>query len=110
MGDIVMYPKPNPFITDWLKGPRARAIVFELAEMYQALYRETVAKDTGALAASARVYTDIEDDRWTGFMVVGGAGAPHGLPHEYGSGRTNPDNALPAANDLNTILNLMATL
>ncbi|MEV0357107.1 hypothetical protein AB0H71_13700 [Nocardia sp. NPDC050697] len=108
--DNVNVPSPNPFITEWLLSRECRALVFEVGELYQAVYREIVAKRTRALARSARVSTGIEGDRWVAVMSVGGPGVPYGLSHEYGTGRTNPDNALPPANDLNAALQMMATL
>lgn len=103
-------PAPNPFIAQWLKSARCRAILSESAEMYEALYREVVAKRTGRLAASTHVSTGIEGDRWVALMTVGVGGAPYAASHEFGTGRTDPDNALPPAHDLNTILDMMATL
>jgi hypothetical protein len=100
-------PSPNPFISAWLIGPQARAMVFEAAELYQALYIEVVAKRTGRLAASARISTGIQRDRWAGYLEVH---APYAASHEYGTGRKDPSRALPAAHDLNHILDLMGTL
>ncbi|MET8648413.1 hypothetical protein [Nocardia aurea] len=106
----VNVPSPNPFITDWLRGPICRSMMFESAELYEALYREIVAKRTGRLARSTHVSTGLERGRWVGILTVGDSGAYYAASHEYGTGRTNPDQALPAAHDLNTILNMMAAL
>lgn len=106
----VNVPSPNPFITEWMAGPICRSIMFESAELYEALYREIVAKRTGELARSTHVSTGLEGGRWTGILDVGFVGAPYAASHEYGTGRTNPDEALPAAHDLNTILDMMGSL
>lgn len=106
-----MYPDPNPFITQWLASARCRAILFESAEMYKALYQEIVAKRTGLLAASARVHTSFEGDRWTASLVVGAGArgtAYYAASHEFGTvgGRAPGD----GAHDLNKILDMMAVL
>ena len=59
----VNIPEPNPFITNWLLSPECRSLVFDRAQIAEALYREVVAKRTGRLAASTHVTTGIEDDR-----------------------------------------------
>lgn len=100
---------PNPFIVEWLVSPRCRSIVFEAAELYQALYREIVSKRTGALARSARVSTGLEVDRWVGHMEVGSATAFYGASHEFGT--DDGDEHITAGHhDLNTILDAMGTL
>jgi hypothetical protein len=102
-------PRPNPFITEWLRGELCRGILTEAGELYQSLYHVFVAKRTGQLAFSAAVDTDIEGDRWVAVMSVGDNVAPYAASHEFGTGRTNPDHALPGAHDLNLILDLVAT-
>ena len=101
-------PVPNPFVTEWLRGERCREIMTEAAGLYQSLYHVFVAKRTGQLAFSASVDTDIEGDRWVGVMSVGNHIAQYAASHEFGTGRTNPDDALPAAHDMNAILDLVA--
>ncbi|MEU2013107.1 hypothetical protein [Nocardia sp. NPDC019302] len=100
-------PVPNPFITEWLRSATCRSMVRESAELYEALYREIVAKRTGRLAASTHVSTGIEGGRWAGMLAVT---VSYAASHEYGTGRTDPSHHLPAANDLNQILDLMGTL
>lgn len=100
-------PSPNPFITEWLASAECRSMMFESAELYEALYREVVAKRTGQLARSTHVSTEVEDGRWVGVLAVT---ASYAASHEYGTGRTNPEHNLPPAHDLNTILDMMATL
>lgn len=120
----VRVPVPNPFITQFLAGPTCRALVFEAAELYQALYREIVAKRTGELAKSAHVSTGVEDGRWVGFMEVGSSTAYYAASHEFGTtggGLSEPSRAAnttrevfnevhQGAHDLNKILNMMGTL
>lgn len=105
-------PHPNPFITQWLVGARCRSIVFEVGELYEALYREVVAKRTGRLAASTHVFTGIEDGRWVGHMTVT---APYAASHEWGVDDgaeriTAGAHDLTAIRDLNNALNLMGSL
>lgn len=108
--DDVNVPSPNPFLADWLRGPTCRAIVYEALELYEALYREVVAKQTGRLARSTHLSTGIERGRWVGTMVVGNDNVHYAASHEFGTGRYNPLTALPAAHDLETVLNMMAAL
>lgn len=124
MEDINVPSRPNPFITQWLVSPECRALVFESAELYQALYREIVAKRTGELAKSAHVSTDIEGDRWIGVMAVGSSTAYYAASHEFGttgSGLSEPSRTAntarevfnevhQGAHDLNKILNMMGAL
>lgn len=105
--DDVDVPSPNRFITQWLASAKARSIVRESAELYEALYREVVAKRTGRLAASTHVSTSFERDRWIGHLTVH---APYAASHEWGTGRRDPRRPLPAAHELNEVLDLMATL
>lgn len=111
MEDINVPSKPNPFISEWLSSSLCRSIVRESCELYEALYREIVAKRTGRLAASTRVETGKEGGpygfRWVGSLTVN---APYAASHEYGTGRTDPTHTLPAAHDLNTVLDMMAHL
>lgn len=115
--DVTVYPHPNPALTEVLRSARMRAIMLELAELAQALYREEVAKRTGALAASARAYTEIggiDNDRWIGVLSVGSAN-PYDLHHEFGTERsegiTDGENwvhgAQAGADDLNRVLDLL---
>lgn len=102
----------NPAIAAILLSSRMRAMVFERAEIAQAIYRDVVAKRTGRLARSARAETIIggrNKDRWVGVLTVGGTEAPYGLPHEYGSDDGNTQ-VRAAAHDLNQVLNMLGTL
>lgn len=124
MEDVNVPYDPNPFITQWLAGPVCRSMVFESAELYQALYRDIVAKRTGNLAKSARVSTGFEDGRWVGILQVGDATAYYAASHEFGT--TGDEHTQPSrtastarevfhevhrgAHDLNKILNLMGAL
>lgn len=103
-------PSPNPFVAEWLRGERCRDIVTDSAELYQALYHVFVAKRTGQLALSATVGADIEGDRWVATMSVGNHTAFYAASHEFGTGRIDPEHALPPAHDLNMILDLVAQL
>lgn len=111
--DDVKVPSPNPFIAEWLAGPIARSLVFEAGELYEALYREVVAKRTGRLAASTHVTTALELGRWTGMLTVT---APYAASHEYGAeshqfGSDDGDTQFVAGHhDLNRILDMMGTL
>lgn len=102
----VNVPTPNPFIAEWLLSARCRSIMFEAAELYEALYREVVAKRTGRLAASTHVSTDVEGDRWTGHLAVT---APYAPAHEFGTD-DGDEGIVAGAHDLNLILDLMASL
>jgi hypothetical protein len=99
-------PDPNPFITQWLVSPQSRALVFERAEIAEALYREVVAKRTGRLAASTHVTTGIEDDRWVALMT---ATAPYAASHEFGTDDGDLD-IRPGHHELNHVLDMMGTL
>lgn len=101
-------PTPNPFITQWLIGSTCERIIRRVCREYANLYRAEVKKRTGELASATHVTVDIEGDRWVGLMTVGDEDTPYAASHEFGTGRTDPEEALPAAHDLNTILDLMA--
>jgi hypothetical protein len=106
-------PNPNPFIAEWLVSARCRSIMFESGELYEALYREVVAKRTGQLARSTHVSTGIEGDRWVAFMTAGFDGAPYVASEEFGAGEhpgSTGRHFQPAAHDLNTILDMMGSL
>lgn len=84
-------PAPNRALTAVLRSERMRSIVFETAELAQALYRETVTKRSGRLAASAHVSTEIggvRNDRHIGVLTVG-VGAQgtveYAAAHEFGA-------------------------
>jgi hypothetical protein len=93
--DVTIYD-PNPAVAAVLISPRMRAIVFEVAELAQALYVAQVAKRSGMLAASAHASTEIggqgrrTHDRWIGQLTVGGTGSlgtvDYGAAHEFGRG------------------------
>jgi len=102
----VNIPAPNPFITEWLVSAQCRSVMFEAAELFEALYREVVVKRTGRLAASTHVSTAVERGRWTGYMTVA---APYAASHEYGTD-DGDEGIVAGAHDLNLILDLMASL
>lgn len=113
MENVNVPARPNRFITEWLISPECRALVFLTGELYEALYREQVAKRTGELAASTHVSTGVETDRWVGTMAIGVGGAPYGVSEEFGAGIHAGSTHLhyqPAAHDLDTILDLMSVL
>ena len=56
----VRVPVPNPFLTQWLVGREARAMVSEVGEIAQAIYRAIGHKESGRSARDARVETHIE--------------------------------------------------
>lgn len=102
----------NPAIAGILLSSQMRALMFERAEIAQAIYRDIVAKRTGRLARSARVETfrgGRLNDRWKSRLIVGGSEAPYGLAHEYGfdDGDTRIG---AAARDLNRVLNMLGSL
>lgn len=103
-------PVPNPFIGEWLRGNLCRDMVTDSAELYRSLYHVFVAKRTGQLGFSASVGADIEGDRWVSTMSIGNHVATYAASHEFGTGRTDPGHNLPAAHDLNMILDLVAQL
>jgi hypothetical protein len=87
---------PNPAIGDVFASDRLRSIVFEVAELAQALYVDRVAKRTGRLAATARASTEFAHvikgaPRWVGELTVGGTGragsVDYAAPHEFGTRR-----------------------
>ncbi|MBF6368424.1 hypothetical protein IU469_22260 [Nocardia puris] len=105
----------NPAIAGLLLSARMRSLMYERAEIAQALYREIVSKRTGRLARSARVETFIggaRNDRWCSRLIVGGAEAPHGLAHEFGYEIDRDDEPIQVegAHDLNLVLNAMGAL
>lgn len=105
--DNVSVPNPNPFVTQWLKGPECKKLVTQKANKALAIYRGIVAKRTGALAASGHVVTrlgGLSNDRWEARLI---ADAPHAASHEFGTGRTNPGRALPAAHDMDKVIDAM---
>jgi hypothetical protein len=84
-----------------------------VGELYEALYREVVAQRTGELARSTHVSTGVEGDRWVAVMQVGFDGAPYAASQEFGAGEhpgSTKQHFQPAAHDLNTVLDMMATL
>ena len=112
---------PNPAIEAVLKSARMRSIVFEVAEVAQALYVAQVAKRTGMLAASAHVSTEIggigvrKNDRWIGVLTVGGTGSKgtveYAAAHEFGTHEGAPTESnrygtpeTVGAEDLNRVL------
>lgn len=100
---------PYSFIAGYAAGPECRSLVLESAELYQALYRDVVAKRTGRLAASARVSTSLENRRWVSHMEVGNPVAYYGASHEFGTD-DGDEHIVPGHHDLNAILDAMGTL
>ncbi|MFC9892113.1 hypothetical protein ACFVMC_00325 [Nocardia sp. NPDC127579] len=107
----------NPAIAGILLSATMRALMYERAEIAQAIYRDIVSKRTGRLARSARIETfrgGRLKDRWKARLIVGGNEAPHGLGHEYGyevrdtSGETT--SVVAGAHDLNQVLNRLGQL
>ncbi|MFR9767055.1 hypothetical protein [Nocardia sp. SC052] len=102
----------NPAIAGLLLSAQMRSLMFERAEIAQAIYREIVAKRTRRLARSARVETFLggrNKDRWCSRLIVGGSEAPHGLPHEFGSDDGDED-IRAGVFDLNRVLNMLGSL
>jgi hypothetical protein len=102
----VNIPEPNPFITNWLLSPECRSLVFDRAQIAEALYREVVAKRTGRLATSTHVTTGIEDDRWVALMT---AYAPYAASHEFGTDDGDLD-IRPGAHEMNHVLDMLGSL
>jgi hypothetical protein len=107
------YTQSRDGMAQILLSPQMRSAVREAAELAQAIYQETVAKRTGALARSARVSTargGVRNDRWVGQLT---ADAPHAAPHEFGvgvhPGSTGDGGVQQPVNDLNQVLNVMGT-
>lgn len=107
--DIPAYP--NHAVLGIMKSAQMRSLMFERAEIAQAIYTDTVSKRTGRLARSARVETFIggkANDRWCGRLIVGEA-TQYGLAHEFGY--DDGDEGIGAAyHDLNEVLNMLGTL
>lgn len=102
---------PNPAITALLLGPEMRSLMREKGELAEALWRELVAIRTGRLARSSRIETHIGgrgNDRWAVTLTVGGAGAAHGLPHEFG--HDSDGRPVVGAHDLNAALTMLGGL
>ncbi|MBF6301169.1 hypothetical protein IU459_27025 [Nocardia amamiensis] len=107
----------NPAIAGLLLSAQMRSLMFEVAEIAQAIYRDEVSQRTGRLARSARVETfrgGRLKDRWKSRLVIGGSEAPHGLSHEFGYEIHDDDGNVTAvvggAHDLNQVLNRLGTL
>jgi hypothetical protein len=107
----------NPAIAGILLSSQMRAIMFESAEIAQAIYRGDVSKRTQRLARSARPETfrgGRLHDRWCGRLVIGGSEAPHALGHNYGYRRRNKAGQVTAvlagARELNRVLNGLGQL
>lgn len=117
------------FVTDqesllWLKGhinsPVVGEAMFEAGTKVRDLYRSIVAKRSGALAASAQVFTylngGVHFDRAVAEITVGGdtPRGGYGASHEFGIGihprsRVPPTHWMPQApvNDLIKVLAVM---
>lgn len=115
--DVRIYSAPNPAVSDVLISPRMRAIVRDVTELAEALYREEVSQRTGTLARDTHVSTEmggVYDDRWIGVLTVGlGAARDYVLAHEFGidTERNAGDPAFveaEGAQDLNRVLEIMS--
>lgn len=87
--DVNVYPYPNPALAERMKSAQMRAVLYEIMEHGQALYREEVARDTGRLATMAHPSTEIGgvlSDRYIGVLTVGPI--EYVLPHNFGSSRS----------------------
>jgi hypothetical protein len=104
MDDVEVPSNPNPFITQWLLGSICKAMVREKCEKAAAAYVVEVTKRTGELAASTQVTVEREGDRYIGLMTIGDEDTLYGAAHEFGT------EDFPGAHDLNTVLDLLATL
>lgn len=117
-------PEPNEALTAFLVGARCDEILHEIGAKAVPLYQATVAKRTGALAASARFHTEIggaRNDRHVGVMTVGD-GLAYGAAHQFGhwedeSNRFGSDLAegessvfVEGAHDLNRVLEELGSL
>lgn len=74
---------PNPFLTHWLLSPNCAQVMREAGGNVRDMYRAVVAKDTAALAESARVDLGIggqKNDR-----IVADVSAGRDLPRGYGA-------------------------
>lgn len=86
-------PSPNPFLTYWLLSGECARVMREAGSLVRDVYVSIVAKQTGALAASARVDLTTggeKHDRIVADVVVG-RGTPrggYGASHEFGTKRT----------------------
>lgn len=107
--DIPAYD--NDAVKEILVSPQMRSLMFEKAEIAQAIYQEIVAKRTGRLARSARVETFLggdlrPGDRWCARLIVD---ARYAASHEYGT--DDGDEGIRAgAHDLNVALNQLGQL
>jgi hypothetical protein len=94
----------DKFFQLYEKGPECRAMIWLSLELYEALYREVVAKRTGRLAASTRIFTELEQGRWMGTLAVT---APYAASHEFGTD-DGDERIIAGHHDLNKVLNIMA--
>lgn len=118
--DVRIYNAPNPALASIMISPRMRAIVRDVTELGEAIYREEVAKRTGRLAADTHVGTErggVYSDRWVGVLTVGtGAAREYALSHEFGSQYSQGETAgerwvhpeQGPANDLNRVLEILS--
>jgi hypothetical protein len=112
MMEDVNVPTPNPFIVVWSKGPECRAMMYQAAELYQALFREVAGRHarTGREVADTRVETLFEEGRWKSrFLVM----VPYAAPEIFGAGQhpgSTHRHYQKASRDLNTVLDMMGKL
>ncbi|AHH20853.1 hypothetical protein NONO_c60770 [Nocardia nova SH22a] len=93
----------NSFFQLYEKGPECRAVIWLSLELYEAIYREIVAKRTGRLAASTRIWTELENGRWMGVLS---ANAPYTASHEFGY--DDDSEIIAGHHELNRALDIMA--
>ena len=113
--DVNIYPAPNPAVSAILIGDYVRGIVRDIGYLGEALYREEVAKRTGALARATHVGTELGGtyhDRWIAVLTVGGgAAADYDLAHEFGANVVVDGDVVggyPGAHDLNQVLEILS--
>ncbi|MFE2998667.1 hypothetical protein ACFXG4_27150 [Nocardia sp. NPDC059246] len=79
-------PVPNPFITEWLKGPICEGMMLAAGMHAKDLYQQIEVKRTGEMAASATVDVHIggvKGDRFVADMIVTDRAA---ASHIFGAG------------------------
>lgn len=81
------------FLGAWMVGPTCRRILEERGHTAAMLFQAEVAKDSGDLAASAHVHTEVggaHHDRLVADLTIGGIGAKgtvdYGAAHQFGRG------------------------
>lgn len=101
--DVIIYPYPNPAITQILFDPRLRKVVADYTYKIEATYRQKLLPRTTSKrkANGGRHLVDTighyigpggyKNDRWIGEVTVGdGASNPYGAADEFGRNAFNP--------------------